>query len=115
MGQLILSRYADYMDRHPGLRQALNDFLSGCLAHRPDNIYRFAKYWFANSLPPLDPATADSVAKLPAVKMDGAGAAAVEEYCADKATVEMADRYFDQFDLNQDGKVTMAEFSKKLK
>ena len=54
----IQKEYKAYMVEHPELRQALNDFLTASLAERPDNIYKFARYWFSTSLPPLRPLTA---------------------------------------------------------
>ena len=54
----ILNGYKKYMDEHPELRQALNDFISACLAERPTNVYKFSRYWFKTSLPPLRPPTA---------------------------------------------------------
>merc|ERR1712195_167490 len=54
----IQKEYKAYMVEHPELRQALNDFLTALLAERPDNIYKFARYWFSTSLPPLRPLTA---------------------------------------------------------
>merc|ERR1712070_373007 len=67
----IQKEYNAYMVEHPELRQALNDFLTACLAERPDNIYKFARYWFSTSLPPLRPLTAAT----PASAAGGAAAA----------------------------------------
>merc|ERR1712054_212646 len=63
----ILRDYHQYMGDHPELRQVLNDFTCAVLTDKPKNIYKFARYWFSMSLPPLDPmSTAGSKAKTPA-------------------------------------------------
>merc|ERR1711907_856148 len=62
----ILKNYQQYMGDHPELRQVLNDFTCAVLTDKPKNIYKFARYWFSMSLPPLDPmSTAGSKAKTP--------------------------------------------------
>jgi len=50
----ILSEYGQYMEDHPELRQVLNDFMCAVMTEKPSNIYKFARYWFSMSLPPLD-------------------------------------------------------------
>merc|ERR1711988_1685132 len=51
----ILKDYQQYMGDHPELRQVLNDFTCAVLTEKPRNVYKFARYWFYMSLPPLDP------------------------------------------------------------
>lgn len=35
-----------YLEKHPELRQLLNDFMSSVLLHRPDEVFGFAKEYF---------------------------------------------------------------------
>merc|ERR1712031_85598 len=79
----IMQNYKNYMVQHPELRQTLNDFITACLAERPDNIYKFARYWFANSLPPLAPLTTDGEASASDGFDDGSIESIAAKYGAD--------------------------------
>ncbi|CAK0817852.1 unnamed protein product, partial [Prorocentrum cordatum] len=39
--------HGKYLQKHPELRQVLNDFMSSVLLHRPDQVFDFAKEYFS--------------------------------------------------------------------
>mmetsp|Transcript_32769 Transcript_32769/g.74860 ORF Transcript_32769/g.74860 Transcript_32769/m.74860 type:complete len:601 (-) Transcript_32769:148-1950(-) len=43
-------QHAKYVEKHPALSQLLNDFMSNCLLHKPDDIFSFANDYFQNLL-----------------------------------------------------------------
>merc|ERR1712100_585450 len=59
----IVKEYQNYMTEHPELRQVMNDFICAVMTDKPKNIFKFARYWFKHSLPPLEElATAQATA-----------------------------------------------------
>jgi len=102
----ILKDYHQYMEDHPELRQALNDFVCAVLTNKPKNIYKFARFWFAMSLPPLDTlSTAGSKAKTP-----GPQEVQTLEHIKRVATHRLLARIYASIDINQDTVCTKAEF-----
>ena len=45
--QSIQQDYSQYIGSHPEIRQLLNDFMSSLLLHKPENVYKFTKDYFA--------------------------------------------------------------------
>ena len=43
----IKKENAAYMREHPEARQLLNDYFSSVLLHKPENVYKFTKNYFA--------------------------------------------------------------------
>ena len=43
-----------YSSQHQSPLQVLNDFICAVMTEKPKNIFKFARYWFSMSLPPLD-------------------------------------------------------------
>lgn len=41
-------QHSKYVDKHPDLTQLLNDFMSNCLLHKPQDVYAFAHQYFLN-------------------------------------------------------------------
>jgi len=101
----ILKDYNQYMEDHPELRQALNDFACAVLTDKPKNIYKFARYWFSMSLPPLDPlSTAATMPK----------ASEPEEQTIEMvktvATHRLLARVYSTIDCNADERCSKKEF-----
>eukprot|EP01111_Echinosteliopsis_oligospora_P011159 TRINITY_DN3613_c0_g1_i1.p1 TRINITY_DN3613_c0_g1~~TRINITY_DN3613_c0_g1_i1.p1 ORF type:complete len:275 (+),score=81.64 TRINITY_DN3613_c0_g1_i1:57-881(+) len=42
----FLKEHNEYLSSHPEISDVMQDFLSDCFIHRPDNIYAFAKQYF---------------------------------------------------------------------
>mmetsp|Transcript_21029 Transcript_21029/g.46791 ORF Transcript_21029/g.46791 Transcript_21029/m.46791 type:complete len:95 (-) Transcript_21029:124-408(-) len=45
--EALKREHADYLEKHPELRQVLNDFMSSVLLHRPDQVFEFAREYFS--------------------------------------------------------------------
>jgi len=106
----ILSDYQKYMEDHPELRQVLNDFICAVLTEKPKNVYKFARYWFSLSLPPLDAlSTAGSKAKTPAPDADAPPEHTLESIMR-IAPHRLLSRMYATIDSNSDKMCTKKEF-----
>ena len=47
----IKANNTEYLSSHPEVRSMLNDFMSSCLLEKPDDVYGFAKEFFAEMRP----------------------------------------------------------------
>ena len=45
--QSIQKDYAEYIGKHPEIRQLMNDYMSSLLLHKPENVYKFTRDYFA--------------------------------------------------------------------
>merc|ERR1711934_25174 len=103
----ILKDYQQYMGDHPELRQVLNDFTCAVLTDKPKNIYKFARYWFSMSLPPLDPmSTAGTLRKTPAPVEE----TQTLEHIARVSTYRLLARVYATIDSDCDTTCTKKEF-----
>lgn len=104
----ILADYKQYMEDKPELRQVLNDFTCAVLTSKPKNIYKFARFWFSMSLPPLDAvSTAGSMAnKDKALQPEVQTMAHIKRV----ATHRLLARIYATIDANQDTLCTKDEF-----
>lgn len=106
----ILSDYQTYMQDHPELRQVLNDFICAVLTEKPKNVYKFARYWFSLSLPPLDAvSTAGSKAKTPAPDADAVPEQTLEHIMR-IAPHRLLSRIYATIDSNADARCSKKEF-----
>jgi guanylate kinase len=44
--QKLIESHSDYIQKHPEMREILNDFLSSVLLNKPDDVYLFSKEYF---------------------------------------------------------------------
>merc|ERR1711988_292217 len=113
----ILADYARYMEDHPEVRQVLNDFICACMTEKPKNVYKFARYWFKHSLPPLDAlSTAGSPPKTaaPEPEPEPEPAPEPEEQTLEKikriAPRRLLARIYSTIDSNSGQNITKKEF-----
>ena len=45
--QNIMEDHNKYIQDHPEIRQLLNDYMSGLLLHKPDDVFKFTKDYFS--------------------------------------------------------------------
>jgi len=104
----ILKDYAKYMEDHPELRQALNDFTCAVLTEKPQSVYKFARYWFYMSLPPLDPmSTAGTKARATPAPQEEQQTI---EHVRRVGTHRLLSRIYSTIDSNADTRCTKKEF-----
>lgn len=104
----ILQDYQQYMEDHPELRQVLNDFICAVLTEKPKNMYKFARYWFSLSLPPLD-AISTAGSNKPQISKGDELKQTLEDVKR-IATRRLLARVYSSIDTNADEKVTKTEF-----